>query len=79
MDLYFWNTDFLLEGPTLAGLGPDARKFMDVSDEAFGISQGLPPHPDELKLTPWAEPGWEEACKEGEAVGPVIPEYPPAE
>jgi hypothetical protein len=67
LDLYFWDTDFLLEGPTLAGLGPDTRKAMDVADEVFGISQGLPPHPDELKLTTWAESGWEKAGEEGEA------------
>jgi hypothetical protein len=78
-DGYFWDTDFLLEGPTLAGLGPDGRKSMDVADEVFGISQGLPPHPEELKLTPWAGGGWEEQGEEGEASGPVIPEYPPAE
>jgi hypothetical protein len=79
VDQYFWDTDFLLEGPILAGLGPDGRKSMGVADEVFGIAQGLPPHPDELKLTPWAEPGWEERVEAGEAVGPVIPEYPPAE
>jgi hypothetical protein len=79
VDQYFWDTDFLLEGPTLAGLGPEGRKSMGVADETFGIAQGLPPHPDELMLTLWAEPGWEEAGEEGEAVGLVIPEYPPAE
>jgi hypothetical protein len=79
LDLYFWETDFLLGGPILAGLGPDGRKSIDVSDEAFGISQGLPPHSDELKLTRWAGLGWEESGEEGEAGGPVIPEYPPAE
>ena len=50
-----------------------------VADEVFGIAQGLPPHPDELKLTRWEGPGWEEPGEEGEAIGPVIPEYPPAE
>jgi len=79
VDGYFWDTDFLLEDPTLAGLGPDGRKTMGVSDEVFGIAQGLPPHPDELKLTRWEGPGWEEPGEEGEAIGPVIPEYPPAE
>ncbi len=51
VDVYIWDTDFLIEAPTLAGLGPDARKAMDVADEVFGIAQGLPSHPDELKLT----------------------------
>ncbi len=79
MDLYFWDTDFLLEGPILAGLGPEGRQSADVSDEVFGIAQGLPPHPDELKLTPWDEANWEEASEEAEASGSVIDEYPPAE
>jgi len=61
VDRYFWDTDFLLEGPTLTGLGPEGRKSMGVADEVFGIAQGLPPHPDELKLTLWDGPGWEEA------------------
>ncbi len=75
VDLYFWDTDFLLEGHTLAGLGPDGRMSVDVADEVFGISQGLPPHPDGLRLTMWSEP-----CREGaEASGPVILQYPPAE
>ena len=79
VDQYFWDTDFLLEGPILAGLGPEGRQSMGVADEVFGIAQGLPPHADELKLTLWAEPGWEEPDEGGEAVGPVIPEYPAAE
>jgi hypothetical protein len=79
VDQYFWDTDFLLEGPILAGLGPDGRQSMGVADDVFGIAQGLPPHADEMTLTPWAEPGWEEPDEQGEAVGPVIPEYPPDE
>ena len=79
VDQYFWDTDFLLDGPTLAGLGPEDRQGMGVADEVFGIARGLPPHPDELKLTLWAESGWEEPGEQGEAVGPVIPEYPPVE
>jgi hypothetical protein len=67
VDQYFWDTDFLLDGSTLASLSPEGRKTMDVADEVFGIAQGLPPHPDELKLTLWAEPGWEEPDEQGEA------------
>jgi len=79
MDQYFWDTDFLLDGPTLASLSPEGRKTMGVADEVFGIAQGLPPHPDELTLTAWAEPGWDESGEEDDAVGLVIPEYPPVE
>jgi len=79
VDQYFWDTDFLLDGPTLAGLGPAGRQSMGVGDEVFGIAQGLPPHADELTLTLWAEPGYEAPGEQDEAVGPVIPEYPPVE
>jgi hypothetical protein len=79
VDLYFWDADFLIEGPTLARLGPDARKAMDVADEGFGISQGLLSHPDELKFTLWSGPGWEEEGKEAEGKGPVITWCPSAE
>ncbi len=77
VDLYFWDTDFLLERPILTGLGLEGRKSTVVFDEAFGISLGLPPHPDELKVTPWAKPSWKELGEE--AVGLLISEYPPAE
>jgi hypothetical protein len=79
VDQYFWDTDFLLEGPILAGLGPEGRQSMGVADEVFGIAQGLPPHPDELMFTPWAEPDWEESGEQDEAEGTWVPQYPPAE
>jgi hypothetical protein len=79
VDQYFWDTDFLLEGPIIAGLGPDGRQSMGVADEVFGIAQGLPPHSDELKLTLWVEPGWEEPGEQGEAEESWIPRYPPVE
>ena len=50
-----------------------------MAGEVFGIAQGLPPHWDELKLTLWDEPGWDESGEEDEAVGLVIPQYPPVE
>lgn len=46
---YFWDVDFLI--PEAVELGPEKRKMMDLSDEAFSIAAGLRPHPDELKLT----------------------------
>ena len=77
VDLYFWDTDFLVDPTTLAGLGPEGRESMDISDEVFGIAQGLPPHPAELKVTPWEEPGWDE--EDGQTQAPLIPQYPPAD
>ena len=78
LDTYFWDTDFLLDPGTVAAMGPEGRAAMGMSDEVFGISQGLPPHPEELKLTPVDAPAWETG--EGAAFapkGPLIPCYPP--
>ncbi len=75
VDVYFWDTDFLLDHITLAGLGPEGRENLDISDEVFGIAQGLPPHPQELKIIPWDEPEWDK--EEEQPQGPLIPEYPP--
>ncbi len=47
--------------------------------EVFDIVQGLPPHPDELKLNPWAETRWAEPSEKAGAAASVVPEYPPDE
>ncbi len=77
VDSCFWGTDFLVEVSTAAALGPERRQQLDVSLEAFGISQQLAPHAEELKLEPLAEPPWgsEELGEAPE--GPRIPKYPP--
>jgi hypothetical protein len=48
--IYFYDTDFLMEGDTVMGLGLERRKALGLHDETFGISQGMAPHPEELKL-----------------------------
>jgi hypothetical protein len=50
IDIYFYDTDFLMDGDTLMTLGLERRKELGLNDETFGISQGLAPHPDELKI-----------------------------
>ncbi len=50
IDIYSYDTDFLMDGDTLLGLGLESRKEMGLNEETFGISQGLAPHPDELKI-----------------------------
>ena len=76
VDLYFWDTDFLLDPTSLAALGPDGRESMGVSDEVFGIAHRLSPHPEELKIIPWEGPGLE--AEDEQALGPLIPRYPAA-
>ncbi len=77
VDLYFWDVDFLLDADTGAGLGPEGRQQLGVSVEAFGISQQLVPHLDELKFETVAQ--WTDASEAwmDEPEGPRIPQYPP--
>ncbi len=77
VDRYFWDTDFLLDAATAAALGPEGRQQLGLSLEAFGISQQLVPHPEELKCEPVEPPPWGSEDS-GEALnGPLIPRYPP--
>lgn len=50
VDIYFFDTDFLSDPNTMLELGMDERKDMSLSNESFAISQGLAPHPEELKI-----------------------------
>ncbi len=48
--IYFYDTDFLMDADIMIKLGIEKRKQMGLHDEIFGISQGLAPHPEELKI-----------------------------
>jgi hypothetical protein len=50
VDMYFWDTDFLLDAEQFARLAPDAKANLGFSPSVFGVVQGLAPHPDELVL-----------------------------
>jgi hypothetical protein len=50
VDMYFWDTDFLLDAELFARLSPDEKAHLGFSPSVFGVIQGLPPHPDELVL-----------------------------
>jgi hypothetical protein len=50
VDMYFWDTDFLLDAEQFARLDPDAKASLGFSPSVFGVIQGLAPHPDELVL-----------------------------
>jgi hypothetical protein len=57
IDAYFWDTDFLLDAGVFGQLTPDAKSSLGLSREAFGVMEGLPPHPEELVLKQWHEGG----------------------
>ncbi|GBD97877.1 MAG TPA: hypothetical protein ENG83_00015 [Nitrospirae bacterium] len=48
--IYFYDIDFLLDADTMINLGIEKRKELGIQDETFGISQGLSPHPEELRI-----------------------------
>src|SRR5262245_23555387 len=50
VDMYFWDTDFLLDAEQFARLDPAAKARLGFSPGVFGVTQGLAPHPDELVL-----------------------------
>ncbi len=50
IDIYFFDIDFLMGQNVVMNLGLDMRKGLGIQDETFAISQGLAPHPEELKF-----------------------------
>src|SRR5262249_23091734 len=50
VDMYFWDTDFLMDAELFARLSPDEKASLGLSPSVFGVVQGLTPHPDELVL-----------------------------
>jgi hypothetical protein len=57
IDAYFWDTDFLTDVGVFGQLTPEAKSQLGFSGEVFGVTQGLPPHPEELVLKRWREGG----------------------
>jgi hypothetical protein len=55
IDVYFWDTDFLMEAEIFSGLTPEAKRQLGFSGEVFGVTHGFIPHPDELVLERWKE------------------------
>jgi hypothetical protein len=50
VDIFFWDTDFLLSEEDIVGLGMERREELAINPEIFGITQRLKPHPEELQL-----------------------------
>jgi hypothetical protein len=49
IDIYFYGTAFLTADNVVMNLNPEENE-SGIHDEAFSISQGLAPHPEELKF-----------------------------
>lgn len=74
-DRFFWDLDFG-GGKVIEYLGGEARQLLTISDEAWSIAAGLPPHPDELTLQVWTgDPEWADDT-EGYPESGVIATYP---
>jgi hypothetical protein len=50
IEVYFWDTDFLLDPSTYEQLGAPARQQLGYRADLFGVLSGLLPHPAELVL-----------------------------
>ena len=50
IEVYFWDTDFLLDPSTYYQLGAHSRKQLGYRADLFGVLSGLVPHPAELIL-----------------------------
>jgi hypothetical protein len=61
IDVYFWDTDFLMDIGLLDHLAPEAKQQLGLSGEVFGVTHALAPHPDELIFKPWQGGGTGEA------------------
>jgi hypothetical protein len=61
IEVYFWDTDFLMNVGLLDQLAPDAKQQLGLSTEVFGVTHALAPHPEELILKPWQAGGTTDA------------------
>jgi hypothetical protein len=61
IDVYFWDTDFLMDIGLLDHLAPETKQQLGLSGEVFGVTHALAPHPDELIFKPWQGGGTGEA------------------
>lgn len=52
IEMFFWDTDFMQDAETMLELTVEQKETLGMSNEAFGMAQGLSPHPEELELRP---------------------------
>ena len=50
IEMYFWDTDFLLDPSTYYQLGATSKQQLGYPADLFSVLTGLPPHPTELVL-----------------------------
>jgi len=77
VDLYFWDTDFLIPAEVVVGMGERGRKTMRLNDELYGIAQGWLPHPEELRLEHVKDPKWD-YHDAAEPLSRVLTTFPPS-
>ena len=51
VDIYFFDTDFLMDQEIVNGLSIDQKENMDLSPVVFSIANNLTPHADELNIS----------------------------
>jgi len=55
IEIYFWDTDFLIEEDIFLKLGEEEKLALGVNEELFGIVTGLKPHSSELLIKSYGE------------------------
>lgn len=79
VEMYFWDTDFLLDENDASFLGPEVFKSVfGMNEETFDLSQGKPITDDLMKLTVYKKDGEYEPV-ESKVFGPDSHVYPDLE
>ncbi|MCZ6689787.1 MAG: hypothetical protein O7H41_09305 [Planctomycetota bacterium] len=50
LDVYFFDTDFLIDPEDLDALGGERKEMMGFAEDTWGVVNELKPHPEELSL-----------------------------
>lgn len=57
-DIYFWDTDFLVEAEAFNAMDAETKRQMQFSDGTFGVVNRMRPHLADLEMAVWATDGW---------------------
>ena len=58
-DIYFWDTDFLIDAKAFNTMDAEAKRQMEFSEGVFGAVNRLKPHPADLEMALWPTDGWQ--------------------
>jgi len=50
-DIFFWDTDFLIDSGDFDSMAPDVKQKLCVNKELFGVVHGMKPHAEEISIS----------------------------